>query len=506
MTAALVPNSETSFLFVATADGGAGLASAPAPGSIVHDDLPPSIMLTSPAAAAYVREAAVLAATATDDGSGTASVRFLLDDGDVGGALAAGSESRLAAQAVVDVSRTAEGVHTLTAVALDRAGNHASAAQLVVIDRTPPDTALVDRPPSLITGRAATFTFGATDFLSPTFEYSWRLDTEAWSAYQTGTGVTYETLGAGSHLFEVRARDVAGNEDVTPARWEFQVGTVRLDVVEPRPGTIVTAPTVWVRGEAGGASPVTVSVALPAELRVLAGALSAPVVEGRFALEVPVMPGQQGIVVSATDGTGASVDHAIGLVVQEAVTPRMGVAAVPAAGFAPHTVQFGVASLPIGTYSVDLESDGTVDYAGERPDGRQFTYGTSGAFLASITVVAADGLSQQWRAAVTVYDRGALEAALRADWNGLKEALRRGDAGQAAGFVHTSRRQVWRDYFEQLGAVLTEVDAVLTDIDVVGFEGGRVECEMMRAVDGLMFSFPVSFAMDSNGRWRLWQF
>jgi hypothetical protein len=29
---------------------------------------------------------------------------------------------------------------------------------------------------------------------------------------------------------------------------------------------------------------------------------------------------------------------------------------------------------------------------------------------------------------------------------------------------------------------------------------------MMRAVDGLMYSFPVTFAIDSDGRWRLWQF
>ena len=506
MKAALAPNSATTLSIVATGAGGAGLASPPAATVIVHDDRPPAVALTSPAAAAYVRDAMILAASALDEGSGLASIRFLLDDADVGGADAAGDESHLAAQAVADVGLIAEGMHTLTAIAADRAGNYASAAQLVVIDRTPPDVTLVEHPAREVPDRVATFTFGGIDLLSPVLEYSWRLDAGAWSPYQTGTSVAFEQLAEGGHRFEVRARDLAGNEDATPAHWEFQVGAVRLDVAEPRPGTVVTTPTVWVRGDAGGASPVTVSIPLPAELRLLTDAISAPVVGGRFALEVPVLTGQANIVVTATDGTDAVAVQAVGLLVQEAVGSRTGIPAVPAAGVVPHTASFGVASLPSGTYTIDLETDGTIDYSGERPDGRQFTYGRAGAFLATVTGVTADGLSQQWRAAVTAYDRTALEIAVRAVWDGLKDALRRGDAGQAAAFVHTARRQVWRDYFEQLGAALAEVDAVFTDIDVVGVEGDRVECEMMRAVDGLLFSFPVSFAMDADGRWRLWQF
>lgn len=504
--AALAPNSATTVLVVATGAEGAGLASPPARSVVVHDDRPPAVTLTSPAVAAYVRDATTLAASGTDEGSGMASLRFLLDDAEVGGAHAAGGELHLAAQAVADVGRIAEGMHTLTAIAADRAGNHASAAQLLVIDRTPPHVSLVQHPARHIAERSAMFTFGGIDLLSPVIEYSWRLDLEAWSPYQAGTSETFEQLAVGGHTFEVRARDLAGNEDATPAKWEFQVGAVRLEVAEPQPGTVVTTPTVWVRGEAGGVSPLRVSVPLPAELRLLTDAVTAPVVGGRFAFEVPVLNGQKNIVVTATDGTGAVALHAVDLLVQEAAGPRTGIPAVPAAGIVPLTVSFGVASLTSGMYTIDLESDGTVDYSGERPDERQFMYGAAGAFLATIAVTTADGLSQQRRAAVTAYDRPALELALRTVWNGLKDALRQGDAGQAAAFVHTARRQVWRDYFEQLGAALAEVDAIFTDIDIVGVEGDRVECEMMRAVDGLMFSFPVSFALDADGRWRLWQF
>ena len=507
MTAAVTPNAETTLLFVATAARGTGLAGAAAREVIVHDDTPPRVTFTSPAVAAYVRDAAVLAASAIDDGSKMASIRFLLDDTDVARAEAAPGESRLDAEALVNVGRTPEGIHTLTALAADRAGNHASAAQLAVIDRTPPDAALVEHPGARIAAGTAMFTFGATDLLSPVFEFSWRLDAADWSPYHAGTRAAFERLAAGSHVFEVRARDLAGNEDATPARWEFQVGAVHLDVAEPRPGTVVTTPTVWVRGEAGGTAPVTVSIPLPAELHGLASAISAPVVGGRFALEMPVLAGRWNAVVTATDGTGATAVETFDVLVQDAAMPQTRVPAVPSAGFAPHSVQFGVASLPMGVYTIDLESDGTVDYSGERPDGRQFTYGTSGAFLATIAVMTADGLSLQWRSVVTAYDRPALETELRTAWNGVKDAMRRGDIDGAAGFVHTGRRENWRDSFGQLGpAMSTGVDAAFTDIELVGFEGDRVECEMMRAVDGLMFSFPVSFAMDTDGRWRLWQF
>ena len=507
MTCALARNSDTTMVLVATGAGGAGLTGPAVARVIVHDDTPPRITLTSPAAAAYVRETVVLGANAMDERSRMASIRFLLEDVDVGGAEATGGESHLAAEAVVDVGRTAEGMHTLTAVATDRAGNQGSAAQLVVIDRTPPDTLLVEHPARDITETAAIFTFAASDIFSPVLEFSWRLDAAEWSPYQGGTSVALERLAAGRHVFEVRARDLAGNEDVTPARWEFQVRAVHVEVTEPAAGSVVTTSTVWVRGEAGGTPPVTVSIPLPPELRVLASGISAPVVNGRFAVEMPVLPGKWSIAVTAADGSGATATRAVEVLVQDAVTSPARVRAIPSAGFAPHNVRFSAAALPVGTYTIDLESDGTLEYSGERPDGRPFRYGTPGAFLATITAVTSDGALLQWRSAVTAYDRPALEVELRAAWNGLKDALRRGEADEAAAFVHASRRDVWRGYFEELvTAIAGDVDTIFTEIDILGFEGDQVECEMMRAVDGLMFSFPVSFAMDTDGRWRLWQF
>jgi hypothetical protein len=47
---------------------------------------------------------------------------------------------------------------------------------------------------------------------------------------------------------------------------------------------------------------------------------------------------------------------------------------------------------------------------------------------------------------------------------------------------------------------------LFTDLALVAIAPGRAECEMMRDLDGLRYSFPVSFAVDADGGWKLWQF
>jgi hypothetical protein len=64
-----------------------------------------------------------------------------------------------------------------------------------------------------------TVSFSGSDNLPPpnSLTYSWRLDGGAWSPYTAATQAALPPLAAGSHRFEVRARDSAGNVDPTPA-------------------------------------------------------------------------------------------------------------------------------------------------------------------------------------------------------------------------------------------------------------------------------------------------
>ena len=157
--------------------------------------------------------------------------------------------------------------------------------------------------------------------------------------------------------------------------------------------------------------------------------------------------------------------------------------------------------------ALDLESDGTADYEGATLAEQAFAYTRPGIYVATLRVTSLDGQVAAYRAAVHVYDRSALDSRLQAAWRGFKDALRSGDVAGAVTFIHSDRRAGWEEYFLQFSPVqFAAIDSVFTDLALLEVAPDRAECEMMRDVDGLLYSFPVSLLIDVDGRWRLWQF
>jgi hypothetical protein len=114
-----------------------------------------------------------------------------------------------------------DGAHVVEVHVTDLAGNAASATQAFTVDTTAPDTTIVAGPAATTNATTATFLFSATD-ASATFECS--LDGAAFAACTTPK--SYAGLADGAHLFEVRAIDLAGNVDPTPASYAWTVDTI----------------------------------------------------------------------------------------------------------------------------------------------------------------------------------------------------------------------------------------------------------------------------------------
>ncbi|MBI2207469.1 MAG: IPT/TIG domain-containing protein, partial [Candidatus Rokubacteria bacterium] len=152
-----------------------------------------------------------------------------------------------------------DGVHTLGASATDRAGNGQSANRTVIVDNTPPETAITGGPEGELGVTTATFTFAGFDSLTPaeSLVFAWRLDGGTWSAFSAATSATLTSLSETTHVVEVVARDLAGNEDATPATRTF---TVRLGpsitAVEPTSGPVGTFVTLTGAGFEPGATTV----------------------------------------------------------------------------------------------------------------------------------------------------------------------------------------------------------------------------------------------------------
>jgi hypothetical protein len=290
----------------------------------------------------------------------------------------------------------------------------------------------------------------------------------------------------------------------------FTVSELRVRILEPPAGAVISSGTLWVRGTVDGGPDVAVSVAVPPPLRQVIGldAVPAPHAAGTFAVELPVVPGMALVTVLARDGSGAQASDAVAISVVEPLSAVVRFDPSPSAGLAPLTVRIPDSVVAAGrAYSVDLESDGIPDDHGDGLPQRAFVYTKPGIHVATLQAIAPSGVPLVARGSIEVYDRVVLEARLRAVWAGFKAALGSGDAASAASFVHAHRRAAWLAYFDSLTpAQLAAANTIFTDLTLLDVAPGRAECEMMRDVDGLLYSFPVSFGIDVDGGWKLWQF
>lgn len=152
-----------------------------------------------------------------------------------------------------------EGLHILLVRSIDAGTNvdPSPASYNWIVDLTAPETVITSGPEALINNSTASFHFLGSDHVTPaaglTFEC--QLDSDAFAPCTSPQ--TYTGLNTGTHTFQVRAIDAAGNVDSTAASHEWTVETA----VAP-PGVTVTPTTVTV---AEGGDTATYQLALASQ-------------------------------------------------------------------------------------------------------------------------------------------------------------------------------------------------------------------------------------------------
>ena len=148
--------------------------------------------------------------------------------------------------------------HTFEVRAIDSSGNvdptPASRTFTVtsVTDTTAPDTTITAGPSGTTNDSTPTFSFTSTEAGST---FACRIDAGAWVACTSP--FTTAALGDGAHTFEVRATDVAGNTDASPASRSFTVDTTAPDTTitdGPTGTTADSTPTFAFTGSGGATS------------------------------------------------------------------------------------------------------------------------------------------------------------------------------------------------------------------------------------------------------------
>lgn len=200
-------------------------------------------------------------------------------------------------------SGLADGSHTFEVRASNAAGltDPTPATRTWQIDTVPPDTEITAGPTGELTSSNFTFEFSSPD-AGASFEC--KLDAGAWAACSSPK--VYENVANGAHTFSVRARDLGGNRDPSPATRSFTLSAPppsapSFDATRPESPANSTSPKIG--GSAAAGSTV--------RLYLTADCSGSPVATGSAAsfesdaLSVPVESGKTVRVrATATDGAG----------------------------------------------------------------------------------------------------------------------------------------------------------------------------------------------------------
>lgn len=498
-TAALTASADNHLSIFATAAHGNGLTSPPAEARIVHDASAPGLVVQAPPGGTFVRGVVAIRADAADVASGVATLTLSTS----GQALSTIVVPTLpapaaSASATWNTTTVADGTHTLTATAVDRAGNVAALTRVVVVDNTPPETEIIETPSGTTSQPVVTFAFGGTDNLVPAgaLQFAWRLDNGPWGPFTSTAAVTLENLAPGTHVFEVLARDPAGNEDPTPARQTFTVGALSVTITAPAPGAVIASNLVLVRGTVDGA---TTGAA------VNVNGYAALAHDAQWAVEVPTAPGDNVLTATVSTATGERGTASIPVTCVDAA-PAVALRPEPAAGVAPLQVTWRAASRgtrPIVRFELDRLGDGVFETPVAPLDGTRSTYTEAGLWTPTVRATDDEGNVYVARTVVQVDDAGTAALRFQTLWADFTARLRAGD--RAGALAHLSPRLQARfdTVIQQLGPDLSQIAGSLAAIELIDQVDNLAEAALVQVEDGVARLYFVYFRRDNLGRWLI---
>jgi parallel beta helix pectate lyase-like protein len=462
----------------------------------------PTVVFLSPPSNAHLRGTVPVQAQATDGGGAVAGLTVRAGSQVLSATLdPAPPAASVIATASWNTGTTADGVQTLTAAATDQAQNAATATRTVIVDNTPPETQITGGPDGSVPGPDVTFTFAGTDNLTPaaSLGFAWRVDGGEFTAFATTAVASVVGLGPGGHAFEVKSRDLAGNEALQPARRTFSVtsGSVTIAIAEPAAGATVPSGVVLVRGTVAGGGP---------EIGVTVNGVVAAVRGGTFAAMVAASAPSITLAAVATTPAGGSASASVAVAVSDAGENAVTLRASPGTGGAPLVTSFSLLGGPVPVrVELDVDGDGQADFSGPALEGQPFTYPSPGLYLPTVRVIDSQGVALTARAVVQVLDRADLEALLQPKWAALRDALGRSDVPAALSLFAGASRDAYQDQLAALAGAgaLPQVAADLGPITAVRVLDRAAEYELRAVQRGATYSFYVLFVVDTDGVWRL---
>ncbi len=235
-------------------DGAGNLDNSGQTATWTIDTTLPAVALTSPADGSFTNDTTpTLSGTAGTAPGDSSTIRVLIfSNTDLTGSPVQTLSATVAADGSWSATPTVlpNGTYVAYAQQSGTAGTATSAVHTFTVDTAPPATTITLAPPGSSGTGDAGFSFSSS---GPGATFQCQLDGGAWTACSSPQ--RYSGLGSGSHTFEVRATDAAGNVG-TPASqtWSVNPSLPTLSLSAPTDASTTNDRTLAIAGTGGHAS------------------------------------------------------------------------------------------------------------------------------------------------------------------------------------------------------------------------------------------------------------
>jgi Glucodextranase, domain B len=276
------------------------------------------------------------------------------------------------------------------------------------------------------------------------------------------------------------------------------VGSLNVVIVDPAPGALLDTDRYDVRGTFVG----------PLNTGVTVNDRIAYTRDGAFVLNgLPLVAGDNAITAKATTPDGRSGVASVS--VEASGNPRpLELRADVSSGAAPLTVTFTYALSASGVVAsklaMDFDGDGRDDYRTNHPPTSLVnTYTMPGLYFPTLKITDSAGSVHTAAVAVEIHTTGERDALFLAVWNGMNDALVRGNLEQALVYLNARARRQYTRVFQGL---LPELPAIVGSYSAplsVSATADVLEYAVQRSIDGEDRIFLIYLLRDADGVWRL---
>lgn len=318
-------------------------------------------------------------------------------------------------------------------------------------------------------------------------------------AYWNGTGANPSpsnfsyglTLKPGLNAITVSATDQAGN--VGTRNISLTYTPVTINITEPLNGAAIAANTVLVSG----------SVVGPQDISVQVNGVLARVISGKFYAEVPLLAGQNVIIVAATTPAGETFEQSLS--VTGLGSPAVDLQVSPITGLAPLAVTFTAvpkADATVAKMEIDFSGDGIFDHTGTQTLIR-YTYTVPGMYQAVVRITDGSGAVYSYKQLIVVDTPQSLDGVLRNTFNGMLANLRAGRIDAALSAVTGSVYEKYKAIFSALQPNLPSIVDQLGTLQSSAIGSDMAEYVLVRNTANGPQAFLIYFLLGEDGVWRI---